>query len=106
MLNFFTTSNSFRSTLPVVSKLSAMNMWDSVCMFFIYVSLLEFVVVNYVGRKRPKHNIPYMPGENAVIQVSTNLHCFSFPLLLCCLLNYDYIIIKSFFKGIRYCLRV
>ncbi|XP_053649604.1 glycine receptor subunit alpha-4 isoform X4 [Cherax quadricarinatus] len=71
MLNFFTTSNSFRSTLPVVSNLSAMNVWDSVCMFFIYVSLLEFVVVNYVGRKRPKHNMAYMPGENAVIQVLT-----------------------------------
>ncbi|XP_068227092.1 glutamate-gated chloride channel isoform X11 [Palaemon carinicauda] len=75
MLNFFTTSNSFRSTLPVVSNLSAMNLWDSVCMFFIYVSLLEFVVVNYVGRKRPKHNMAYMPGENAVIQVlSENRH--------------------------------
>ncbi|XP_069156328.1 glycine receptor subunit alpha-4 isoform X1 [Procambarus clarkii] len=71
MLNFFTTSNSFRSTLPVVSNLSAMNVWDSVCMFFIYGSLLEFVVVNYVGRKRPKHNMAYMPGENAVIQVLT-----------------------------------
>ncbi|XP_076067988.1 pH-sensitive chloride channel 1 isoform X2 [Oratosquilla oratoria] len=68
MLNFFTTSNSFRSTLPVVSNLSAMNLWDAVCMFFIYVSLLEFVLVNYVGRKRPKHNMVYMPGENAVIQ--------------------------------------
>ena len=69
MLSFFTTSNSFRSTLPVVSNLAAMNMWDSVCMFFIYVSFLEFVVVNYIGRKRPKHNMVYMPGENAVIQV-------------------------------------
>ncbi|MCL4122745.1 UNVERIFIED_CONTAM: hypothetical protein GTU68_015534, partial [Idotea baltica] len=69
MLNFFTTSNSFRSTLPVVSNLAAMNLWDSVCMFFIYVSLLEFVFVNYVGRKRPKDNMAYMPGENAVIQV-------------------------------------
>ncbi|KAF2367465.1 Neurotransmitter-gated ion-channel transmembrane domain [Trinorchestia longiramus] len=68
MLNFFTTSNSFRSTLPVVSNLSAMNVWDSVCMFFIYVSLLESVVVNNVGRKRPKHNMVYMPGDNAVIQ--------------------------------------
>ncbi|XP_050708175.1 glycine receptor subunit alpha-4-like isoform X2 [Eriocheir sinensis] len=68
MLNFFTTSNSFRGSLPVVSNLHAMNVWDSVCMFFIYVSLLEFVVVNYVGRKRPKHNMAYMPGENAVIQ--------------------------------------
>ncbi|XP_030761968.1 glutamate-gated chloride channel isoform X5 [Sitophilus oryzae] len=64
MLNFFTTSNGFRSTLPVVSNLTAMNVWDGVCMCFIYASLLEFVCVNYVGRKRPLHNVVYRPGEN------------------------------------------
>lgn len=68
MLNFFTTSNGFRSTLPVVSNLTAMNVWDGVCMCFIYASLLEFVWVNYVGRKRPLHNVVYRPGENPVIQ--------------------------------------
>ncbi|XP_044259902.1 glutamate-gated chloride channel isoform X11 [Tribolium madens] len=68
MLNFFTTSNGFRSTLPVVSNLTAMNVWDGVCMCFIYASLLEFVCVNYVGRKRPLHNVVYRPGENPVIQ--------------------------------------
>lgn len=70
MLNFFTTSNGFRSTLPVVSNLTAMNVWDGVCMCFIYASLLEFVCVNYVGRKRPLHNVVYRPGENPVTQVS------------------------------------
>lgn len=75
MLNFFTTSNGFRSTLPVVSNLTAMNVWDGVCMCFIYASLLEFVCVNYVGRKRPLHNVVYRPGENPVTQVmSTNQH--------------------------------
>jgi hypothetical protein len=69
MLNFFTTSNTFRSTLPVVSNLTAMNVWDGVCMCFIYASLLEFVCVNYVGRKRPLHNVVYRPGENPVTQV-------------------------------------
>lgn len=69
MLNFFTTSNGFRSTLPVVSNLTAMNIWDGVCMCFIYASLLEFVCVNYVGRKRPLHNVVYRPGENPVTQV-------------------------------------
>lgn len=69
MLNFFTTSNGFRSTLPVVSNLTAMNLWDGVCMCFIYASLLEFVCVNYVGRKRPLHNVVYRPGENPVTQV-------------------------------------
>nr|XP_032289900.1 uncharacterized protein LOC6624476 isoform X9 [Drosophila virilis] len=71
MLNFFTTSNGFRSTLPVVSNLTAMNVWDGVCMCFIYASLLEFVCVNYVGRKRPLHNVVYRPGENPVTQAST-----------------------------------
>ncbi|XP_032682508.1 glutamate-gated chloride channel isoform X11 [Odontomachus brunneus] len=68
MLNFFTTSTGFRGTLPVVSNLTAMNVWDGVCMCFIYASLLEFVCVNYVGRKRPMHNVVYRPGENPVTQ--------------------------------------
>ncbi|ERL85880.1 hypothetical protein D910_03295 [Dendroctonus ponderosae] len=71
MLNFFTTSNGFRSTLPVVSNLTAMNVWDGVCMCFIYASLLEFVCVNYVGRKRPLHNVVYRPGENPFTQTLT-----------------------------------
>uniref|UniRef100_A0A182NHP7 Glutamate-gated chloride channel n=1 Tax=Anopheles dirus TaxID=7168 RepID=A0A182NHP7_9DIPT len=72
MLNFFTTSNGFRSTLPVVSNLTAMNVWDGVCMCFIYASLLEFVCVNYVGRKRPLHNVVYRPGENPVTQFTVH----------------------------------
>ncbi|KFM66365.1 Glutamate-gated chloride channel, partial [Stegodyphus mimosarum] len=53
MLNFCTTTNGFRSTLPVVSNLTAMNLWDGVCMFFIYASMLEFIIVNYLYRKLP-----------------------------------------------------
>ncbi|KAF6204276.1 hypothetical protein GE061_002616 [Apolygus lucorum] len=75
MLNFFTTSNGFRSTLPVVSNLTAMNVWDGVCMCFIYASLLEFVCVNYVGRKRPLHNVVYRPGENPVTQGDKKSDC-------------------------------
>ncbi|KAK9720680.1 Neurotransmitter-gated ion-channel transmembrane region [Popillia japonica] len=77
MLNFFTTSNGFRSTLPVVSNLTAMNVWDGVCMCFIYASLLEFVCVNYVGRKRPLHNVVYRPGENPVTQEPVQQEFFS-----------------------------
>lgn len=58
MLNFCTTTNSFRSTLPVVSNLTAMNLWDGVCMFFIYASMLEFVIANYLHRKLPKGSRP------------------------------------------------
>lgn len=86
MLNFFTTSNGFRSTLPVVSNLTAMNVWDGVCMCFIYASLLEFVCVNYVGRKRPLHNVVYRPGENPVTQVL----CTSF-------ISSSYFLCASFF---------
>lgn len=51
MLNFCTTTNSFRSKLPVVSNINAMNLWDFVCMFFIYASMIEFIIVNYIYRK-------------------------------------------------------
>ncbi|XP_076321992.1 glutamate-gated chloride channel-like [Tachypleus tridentatus] len=64
MLNFCTTTNSFRSTLPVVSDLNAMNMWDGVSMFFIYISLLEFIVVNYLYRLKEKEEIPSSPISN------------------------------------------
>lgn len=104
MLNFFTTSNGFRSTLPVVSNLTAMNVWDGVCMCFIYASLLEFVCVNYVGRKRPLHNVVYRPGENPVTQVMSmkRKQCdkitfgpwFSLNFLLFSLLIYIYICIS------------
>lgn len=88
MLNFFTTSNGFRSTLPVVSNLTAMNVWDGVCMCFIYASLLEFVCVNYVGRKRPLHNVVYRPGENPVTQVKPLMHLVVLLLLFFSLFLY------------------
>lgn len=65
MLSFCTTTNNFRSSLPVVSNLTAMNLWDGVCMFFIYSSLLEFVVVNYLYRK-PRN------GGREELQVACN----------------------------------
>ena len=58
MLNFCTTTNSFRSKLPVVSDLTAMNLWDFVCMFFIYASMIEFIIVNYLHRKLPHNSRP------------------------------------------------
>ena len=60
----------FRSKLPVVSSLTAMNLWDGVCMFFIYASFLEFILVNYLARwvqdpEQKKHN-----RDNAILDVS------------------------------------
>nr|UOV21291.1 cysloop ligand-gated ion channel, pHCl [Ixodes ricinus] len=59
MLNFCTTTNSFRSNLPVVSGLTAMNLWDGVCMFFIYASMLEFIIVNYLYRNLGRRQHPH-----------------------------------------------
>jgi len=54
MLNYFTTSNSFRRTLPDVANLTAMNVWDGVCMCFVFTSFVEFVIVNSTGRRKVK----------------------------------------------------
>ena len=59
----------FRSKLPVVSNLTAMNLWDGVCMFFIYASFLEFILVNYLARwvqdpEQKKHK-----RDNAILDV-------------------------------------
>ncbi|VVC25586.1 Hypothetical protein CINCED_3A016859 [Cinara cedri] len=74
MLNFFTTSNGFRSTLPVVSNLTAMNVWDGVCMCCIYASLLEFVLVNYVGRKRSDWPMPIVYKDRDYQQIAQIQH--------------------------------
>ena len=73
MLNFFTTSNGFRSNLPVVSNLTAMNLWDAVCMGFIYTSFLEFVVVNYLARWVQDPEQQKNKRENAILDVSNKL---------------------------------
>jgi len=67
MLNFFTTSNKFRSKLPVVSNLTAMNMWDGVCMFFIYASFIEFILVNYLARWVQDPEQQKKKKENAIL---------------------------------------
>ena len=92
MLNFFTTSNKyyhgpcrctadqnqcfrFRSKLPVVSNLTAMNMWDGVCMFFIYASFIEFILVNYLARwvQDPEQQKKKRPNAVLDVRKSSNL---------------------------------
>lgn len=68
MLNYFTTSNGFRSNLPVVSNLTAMNLWDTMCEFFIYTSFLEFVVVNYLARWVQDPEVKEQNKENPILQ--------------------------------------
>lgn len=85
MLNFCTTTNSFRSKLPVVSDLTAMNLWDFVCMFFIYASMLEFIIVNYLHRKAPHtHNSRPNSGDRQSIGAQREFYrqVCSLPLIL------------------------
>ena len=61
----------FRSKLPVVSNLTAMNLWDGVCMFFIYASFIEFILVNYLARWVQDPEQQKKKKENAILDVSS-----------------------------------
>lgn len=69
MLNYFTTSNSFRRTLPDVANLTAMNVWDGVCMCFVFASFVEFVIVNCTGRRIIKPNTSCILGNGNISKV-------------------------------------
>ena len=58
--------------MPVVSNLTAMNLWDAVCMGFIYTSFLEFVVVNYLARWVQDPDIQKRKRDNAILDVSVD----------------------------------
>jgi hypothetical protein len=90
----------FRSNLPVVSNLTAMNMWDATCMFFIYTSFLEFVVMNYLARslflfvlltatnqyRKFETNIPRKRTAPATVPISTFVclwTIYKFPRSIC-----------------------
>ena len=62
-------SYRFRSKLPVVSNLTAMNLWDGVCMFFIFASFLEFILVNYLARWVQDPEQQKKKKDNAILDV-------------------------------------
>ncbi|CAD5114960.1 DgyrCDS3992 [Dimorphilus gyrociliatus] len=51
VLTMTTQSTGARSSLPRVSYIKAIDVWMSVCLVFVFVSLLEFAVVNVISRK-------------------------------------------------------
>ncbi|XP_003745949.1 glutamate-gated chloride channel-like [Galendromus occidentalis] len=54
-LNFLATARSFRNKVPAFYNLVAMNIWDSVGIIFIYMSLCEFILAVYIDR-HPRAN--------------------------------------------------
>ena len=53
-----------------------MNLWDAVCMGFIYTSFLEFVVVNYLARWVQDPDIQKRKRDNAILDVSLIMLAF------------------------------
>ena len=51
VLTMTTQSTGARSQLPRVSYIKAIDVWMSVCLIFVFMSLLEFAVVNVFSRK-------------------------------------------------------
>ena len=51
VLTMTTQSTGSRSQLPRVSYIKAIDVWMSICLIFVFASLLEFAVVNVFSRK-------------------------------------------------------
>ena len=79
VLTMTTQSSGARSTLPRVSYIKAIDVWMSMCLIFVFASLLEFAVVNVISRKevrtikpvrRPPPIRKDMDPENQLDQVA------------------------------------
>ena len=54
VLTMTTQSSSARSSLPRVSYVKAIDVWLSMCLVFVFMSLLEFAVVNVLSRRHAR----------------------------------------------------
>ena len=54
VLTMTTQSTGSRSQLPRVSYIKAIDVWMSVCLLFVFASLLEFAVINVFTRNDMK----------------------------------------------------
>ncbi|XP_074656248.1 glycine receptor subunit alpha-2-like isoform X2 [Tubulanus polymorphus] len=64
VLTMTTQSTGARSSLPRVSYIKAIDVWMSMCLIFVFASLLEFAVVNVFSRKEIK--VKRMPDPEMI----------------------------------------
>uniref|UniRef100_A0A1I7Y636 Neur_chan_LBD domain-containing protein n=1 Tax=Steinernema glaseri TaxID=37863 RepID=A0A1I7Y636_9BILA len=68
LLTLATQSSAARMALPQASYVKAIDVWMGACMTFVFSAMIEFTVVNYCCRRKPKEKKPETNGLSAQVQ--------------------------------------
>ncbi|XP_064609522.1 glycine receptor subunit alpha-2-like [Liolophura sinensis] len=73
VLTMTTQNDGAQGSLPKVSYIKAIDVWSSLCLFFVFAALLEYSVVNYLSRKQIKVHTNRSRHEENGIDVCFNI---------------------------------
>ncbi|XP_060084283.1 glycine receptor subunit alpha-3-like [Ylistrum balloti] len=73
VLTITTQSSGARSALPHVSYVKAIDVWMSICLVFVFASLLEYAYVNVLSRKRRSKLVTALKLDTSGILVASGL---------------------------------
>lgn len=73
VLTMTTQNDGAQGSLPKVSYIKAIDVWSSLCLFFVFAALLEYSVVNYLSRKQIKVHSNRSRHEENGIDVCFNI---------------------------------